>query len=383
MRRIDVPAIFDPTNQGSSLAATPSKVVNWLLEATQPGKGRSGVWRKRTPGLRKFADLGEGPIRALFAVNDRSFVVGGATYAEWFDDGTFGTRFSVANNGQQASLASNGATGNQNMICSGRQGYIHNLATNAFQQIIDPNFVPNAKQCEYMDGYFLVLQGGGSRVFAWSKLFDGLTWPGLNFLELSEAVDNVSAMKRSGRYVWFLGGATTEIFTDIGNPTETFAPVPGVFIGSGNIGPFTVQRLGQDETLYWLAANEQGIRTVMRSHGNTSEKVSTFAIDTQIQHVAGFPPNLGNETAFAFQIDGHDCYVITVPEIDASYLYDVSMNAWSQIGTWDLVNGRYNAYRGWCHVTVRGKHYVGDRLTGVIYEMSQEFLNEELLPVPA
>src|SRR5215469_18794550 len=109
---------------------------------------------------------------------------------------------------------------------------------------------------EFMDGYFLVLINN-SRAFQISALEDGTSWDPLDVGERSEGSDNVQAMKRNHREIWFMGTKTTEVWYDSGDPDFPFAPIQGVFIEQGCAGSgFTLQRL--DNTLIWCGLNEDG-----------------------------------------------------------------------------------------------------------------------------
>jgi hypothetical protein len=62
--------------------------------------------------------------------------------------------------------------------------------------------------------------------------------------------------------------------------------------------------------------------------------------------------------------------VLSFPDADATWVYDVATGMWHEWAWWDKSNAAYHAHRGICHAYGYGKHLVGDRENGKIYELS-------------
>ncbi len=80
--------------------------------------------------------------------------------------------------------------------------------------------------------------------------------------------------------------------------------------------------------------------------------------------------------AFGYQDQGHDFYVLTLPAANATWCYDNKTQLWHERGYWNTGNAAYDAMRGMYHMSAFGKHLVGDRSTGTIYDMSIAYYTE-------
>lgn len=376
MPRITVPGFVEASNTERSIQAQVGRTINLWIESTGPqgGDAKAPSYLQGTPGIQPFTLFPDQPIRGLFEINGRLYVVGGALFAEVFSDGSIGPTHAVTNDGQPASMASNGTAGNQVMIVSGGNGYIYNTATLTFSQITDPDFPNPCKMCDFIGGYFVALKGGGSRSFSWSALEDGLTWDPLDVAEVSEAADNLGALIRTHFTLLLLGGETSETWQLTGDPTTVFAPYQGVLIEHGIIAPFTIQRI--DNTVIWMGSNTDGKCIIWRMDGYTPRRISTFGVEQQLNQQSA--PT--DARALVYQLNGHVIYELVLPRNDRSWSYDVTMDRWTEHNLWDVNAAVWLPHVISTHEFTFDKHLVGDRFSGAIYEMSMAFTTDEVVP---
>jgi hypothetical protein len=374
MPRVSVPGFVDASNTERSIQAQVGRTINLFTESTQPGGGaKTDKYLQGTPGIHPLLVWPEQPIRGLFSINGRAFAVGGSLFGEFFADNTIGTTHTVTNDLQPVSFASNGSAGNQIIIASGGDGYIYNTDTNVFTAITDPDFPTPCRMVEFLNGYFLALKGGGSRSFSWSNLEDGLVWDPLDVAERSSTADNLGAMIRSHEEIWFMGGQTTQVYINTGVASEIWAPVSGVVLEFGVVGPFTVHRV--DNTLVWLHSSVDGWGMMSRADGYTPQRISTFGQEQQIQ-MQDIPTDA---RSFTFQMNGHIFYALLIPRSDRTWLFDITMNTWTEWNIWDTTNAVWLPHVAGSHIFEFGKHLVGDRLSGAIYEMSMDLHTDEIV----
>lgn len=364
--------------QGSR--ANAARSINEFPETIRGQGAKADKWLKPTPGLSPFATIvgADGVVRGLFQQDGRCFTVIGTGFYEIFEDGTYTKYGTVVDNGTMASFASNGTAGDQVMVVTGYNGYIFTLSTNAFAIIADADFISNPGMVDFMDGYFIVSQIG-SRTFQISALEDGTTWDALDVAERSEGSDDIISLIRSHRDIWILGSKTSEVWYDNGDALFPFAPIQGAFIEHGSAGPFTVTRV--NETLVWLEQGELGYGTVVRADGYNPTQISTYSISLQIQQGM----SLYNARAWGYQEDGHSFYVLTfllqVDPYNTSKCLDLTEGEWHERATWNATLCEWEQHRAQCHAFCFNKHLVGDRLAGVIYDMSTAYFNETLVVV--
>ena len=96
------------------------RCLNFYPEShSVPGSNaKSRLSLMHTPGLSLFADIGAGPIRAIFYQDGRLFIVSGIEFYEVSAAATGTLYGSVEASTQPASISSNGAGGNQLFVVS-------------------------------------------------------------------------------------------------------------------------------------------------------------------------------------------------------------------------------------------------------------------------
>ncbi len=374
MPRISIPGFVDGSNTERSIQAQVGRTINLFIESTAPGgDAKAPKDLQSTPKVHPFLVWPDQPIRGIFSINGRAVGVGGGLFAEFFTDGTIGPTSAITNDGQPASFASNGTAGNQIIIASGGDGFIYDTSTNVFTQITDPDFPDPCRQVEFLNGYFLALQGGGSRSFSWSNLEDGLVWDPLDVAERSSTADNLGAMIRSHEEIWFMGGQTTQVYVNTGVASEIWAPISGVVLEFGVVGPFTVHRC--DNTIFWLTSSVDGWGMMSRADGYTPQRRSTFGVEQQLQQQV-IP---SDAQSFTLQMNGHIWYVLLLPRSDRTWVYDVTMDVWFEWNLWDSTACEWIPHVVNSHIFEFGKHLLGDRNSGGIYELSMQYFDDQIV----
>lgn len=378
-----LPGFAGGSNVLSSDLVNCESSINLRPASAGPGTPKVDPWLQRTPGLRWLFTVGTDPVQALYALNSRSFGVSGTVFFEIFDDDTYISRGTVAASGSTnfplATMCSNGSAGDQVFVTSGGQGYIFTLSTNAFAIIADADFpAGQALMGEFFGGYFFVLLLA-SRELRWSALEDGTAWDPLDVYQRSWAPDNISFIKRLGTHLWVVGQQTSEVLYATGG-VEVFAPAQESLIEHGSVSPFSGVRL-ESETgaLIWLDQSERGGGVVVVASGLQAKVVSTYAIAI-FEQLEGH--NLTKARCFAMQIDGHVEYVLNNAEVeyDRTPVYDVTEGLWHHRAHWDsaVAACKWIPWRPQCHMYFDQRHFVGDRLTGAVYELAQVNLTDQL-----
>lgn len=384
--RAAVPGFVGPANVQAALNADAEELINFMPAPIPPGQSKVGTWLQGTPGYRPWLNIPTSPIRGMFQQDGRAWVVGGTTFYEVFAGKTYtGYTPTIPDDGYLASLCSNGSAGNQVMVTSGGNGYIFNTQTNTFAQIVDADFPTNVRMGEFMDGYFFVMKAD-TRQFNISALEDGTSWDALDVAERSEASDNINALVRNHRVIAIIGSKTSEFWYDNGDANFPFAPTQGDFVEHGSVAPFTVRRLS--DTLFWLGRDEDGNGAVWALSGVAPKTISPPAINRIIQAAGtGTTHDLSLSVAWTYQQDGHQFYCLN-PSYDDSttedrwtLVYDLMMDRWHKRAQWDHTIGHFLVDRPQCHMHFAGKHLVGDRLSGMIYEMSLDVFDAQYTQV--
>jgi hypothetical protein len=335
-----------------SINAADNRMVNLFPEIVPEG-GKEPAFLNRAPGLTLLATVGTGPIRGLWTFNGVGYVVSGlqlykitSNYVATLLGTVSGTGpVSMADNGTQLFIACNGPS------------YIYNSLTNVFVQITDPDF-PGALTVGYLDGYFVFIQPNTQKLWV-TALLEGTSVDPLDFASAEGSPDNLVGMIVDHREVWLFGTNSVEVWYDAGNPDFPLQRIQGAYNEIGCAATFSVAKL--DNGLFWLGADARGQGIVYRANGYTGQRISTHAIEYAIAQYG----NISDAIAYTYQQEGHSFYVLTFPSANATWVYDVSTQAWHERAAFS--NGQFLRHRSNCQMAFNSEIVVGDFANGNLY----------------
>lgn len=358
------PGFVDPSNTLRSRNVNAERTINFYLESAAPGTPKVSAWLVPTPGVQPFAVCDNGPIRALFAQDGRCWAVGGSTMYEVFASGNVTNRGTATADGRPATISSNGPNGGQLFVTSGGLGYVYNLTTNVIAPV-----TTNAEPVQmgaFSDGYFFALKANSNQ-FNISALNDGLTWDPLDVYQVSTVSDQIVTLVESHRDIWLLGSQTSSVWNNTGDADNPYQPIPGVKIANGSAAAFSAAVL--DNTIFWLGGNELGNRVVYRANGYTPQRISDHGVEYALNQI----PRVSDAIGWAYQDEGHAFYCLYIPLAETTWVYDVSTSVWHERAIWDSVDEVWRPDLGRCHCYAFGRHLIGDRNSGTIFELSLDF----------
>jgi len=313
-----------------------------------------------TPGKEVHTVCGTGPIRGEFAsTNGRAFTVSGLGLYEVLSNGTNtlrGTLNSFSING----ICTFDENGPELAICDGDKIYIFTYATNNFGVVTDPD-LPSVGSVTFLGGYFIANKNA-SQAYYVSDLYSGTSWQPLQFASAESSPDNLSRVIRVSGQVFGLGTNTTEIFTQSG-ATFPFQKISGAQFDVGILAPYSAVPV--DNSLYWIGQDSNGSGIVYRNSGYTPIRVSTEAMELIIAQATD-PTKIRGHT---YQEDGHTFVMFTGGGLPTSICFDISTKYWHKRA---YLNGSgfFEPDLANSHMFAFGKHLVGSRLNGAIYNQS-------------
>lgn len=338
-----------------SVNAADSRMVNLFPEAT-PQAGKTAGFLNRAPGLRLLATLGTGPIRGLWSPDPNglyAYVISGNTFYRIDTSYTAETYGYVSGTGQ-VSMADNGT---QLFIASNPDGYIFNMTTLIFAPITDVDF-PGAVTVGYLDGYFVFNEPNSQRVWT-TVLLDGSSVDPLDFASAEGSPDGLVSLIIDHREAWLFGTNSVEVWYDQGSAGFPLTRIQGAYNEIGCVAAYSVAKL--DNGVFWLGGDARGEGIVYRTNGYTGQRVSTHAIEWQIQQYGDISDAIG----YTYQQDGHAFYVLIFPSAGATWVYDVATDNWHERAAW--VNGAYTRHRSNCQMAFNHEVIVGDYNDGRVY----------------
>jgi len=335
-----------------SINAADNRMVNLFPEIV-PEAGKEPAFLNRAPGLRLLTTAGDGPVRGLWTYGGVAYIVSGDKLYQMAGFGTPVVIGTVSGTGP-VSMADNGT---QLFIACGGPSYIYNNSTGAFGPITDPDF-PGALTVGYLDGYFVFIEPNSQKVWV-TTLLDGTSIEPLDFASAEGSPDNLVSMIVDHREAWLFGTNSVEVFYDAGNADFPLQRIQGAYNEIGCAATFSVAKL--DNGLFWLGADARGQGIVYRSQGYTGVRVSTHAIEYAIAQYG----NISDAIGYTYQQEGHAFYVLTFPSANATWVYDVSTQAWHERAGFD--NGSFTRHRSNCQMAYNSEIVVGDYANGNLY----------------
>jgi hypothetical protein len=344
-----------------SVNAAANRCVNLFPEVVPEG-GKEPAFLQRCPGLELTAIVGTGPIRGMWKFGDFLYVAsGGKLYRV---DGNYAiTELGLINGSGPVSMADNGV---QLFVACNPDAFIYNANTGVFAQVTDPDF-PGAVSVGYLDSYFVFNEPNSQRVWV-TALLDGLSVDPLDFASAEGNPDNIVSLMVDHREVWLFGNNTVEVWYNAGAADFPLARIEGAFMETGCLAPYSVAKL--DNSVFWLGSDARGNGIVYRNQGYNGQRISTHAVEWQIQQYAVLNDAIG----YSYQQDGHSFYVLVFPTAQATWVFDVSTGLWHERAYWDGV--QYRRHRSNCQANFNGQVLVGDWETGFIYAFSQDTYND-------
>ena len=347
-----------------SVNAADNRMVNLFPEIVPEG-GKEGGFLNRAPGLRKLATIGTGPIRGLWTHQTGgldAYVVSGSEVYKIQTDFTSKLIGTVSGSGP-VSIADSGS---QIFFACNPDAFVYTEATNTFTQISDKDFA-GAATVAYIDGYFVYNQPN-TQILWVTNILDATQIDPLAFASAESSPDLVTAVASNNREVWVFGAGTTEVWYDAATTPFPLAPIQGAYNEIGCIAPFSIAKL--DNSLFWLGADPRGYGIVYRNQGYTGKRVSTHAVEYAIQNYG----NISDAVAFSYQQEGHAFYVINFPSANATWVYDVSTNAWHERAY--FAKGVFSRYRANTQMNFNNQTIVGDYNNGNLYALDLDVYSD-------
>ena len=329
-----------------------------------------------TPGLVPIAHPHSARVRGIWRASNGALitVIGGNVY---FVDTVIDNRIHFMGTIPVAetpvSMSDNGVTG---ILVDGTdQGYwwaVGNSPT--LTPIVDAAFYAT-DFVVYLDGFFIFNRRGTNQFFVSPSFWNG-TDP-LDPLDIAAKIggpDQIIAIASIHRELWIIGQLTSEVWFNAGGLDFPFERLPGVFLDHGMLRGYTLAQA--DVSLFWLSRDRQGQMMVFQSREYGAQRISTHALEYEMRNYEDVTDAIG----FCYQQEGHTFYVLTFPQADATWVYDISTQLWHR-RAWMDENGVLHRHRANCAVNVYNMVVCGDHTNGKLYKWDLDAYTDDGDPI--
>ena len=340
-----------------------SRLVNMIVEPSAGGP--SQLIRTTRPGLDSAYSLGDGPLLRMNQIpglfNGDLFSISGANL---YRNNTLVNAVPFGNNPRMA--AANG----QLAIVVGGALYVYQNDTLTLIEFFDDGVsrLPSFSSVIVLYNIFLFSVDGSNQAF-FSSVGDATVINAANFIEAQTDPSPIVEMQVLAEEIYFLKATAVEIWDFTGSLTAPFALSQGRTYARGCASQGSVVTK-VDNSLVWIADDF----SIYKS-SNVPLKISTPFIDDRLKAcgIAG----VAQATAFYLGTEGHALYVINLPIINETYVWDASTKQWACWGSEDNFQTNPSLYIGNCAAGQASSGiYVGSYKNGEVYLLNSSTYND-------
>lgn len=369
--------LVGPDYASQSPLADAEMTMNMFLEQIE-AQGKSKAALYCTPGLRKIASLTNGQGRGIAIAQGRTFAVCGTqlwegspplanlTLKNW----TASTGIQIASDGRPVCMAA-GPT--QLLIASAGNLYVFDLEDDTLVQVKPGDGLLGAViQVRYLLGFFYAqeVDANGRTLIQQSEALDGSLWDQLAQTQVLDFSDNIVGIFEDHLTLWVFGPKKIVPYVNTGASPFALEPQQGGIIEQGLAAPNSVAQI--DNSVFWLGSDTRGQGIVWRLNGYTPQRISTFALENELNSCA----TIADANCYAYQEAGHTFYVMNFPTANTTRVYDCASGTWHRRGRLNPLTGSMDMWGAGFHTFGYGLHIVLDSSNGNVYEQSVKYLDD-------
>jgi hypothetical protein len=215
---------------------------------------------------------------------------------------------------------------------------------------------------DVVDNYF-VYNRPHTQQYASSDLLSPITY-GLAFASKFTGPDDLVSLIVDHGQIYLLGEKTSEVWADVGTFPFPFQRIPGASSQHGIAAEFSMARFGN--SFAYVSRNDRGQAVIVQMNGYFPQRISTHAVENTLVN-----QNISDAIAYTYQLEGHECYVVTFPSLELTWVYDGSTQMWHK-WLWCDNQNNYKRHRSNCSAFFQGSVLVGDYENGQIYRLDPD-----------
>jgi hypothetical protein len=197
-------------------------------------------------------------------------------------------------------------------------GYWSDGAT--VSQITDVDFVPGS-DVDFLDNFLIFLRPD-TDTFSISELNSTTDFDALDFAIAEAKPDKLKGLIVDHNQIVLAGEKSVELYWNAGSTGFPFERIPDGVIELGCVSGPTLSAL--DNSVIWLASDG----TVRSLRDRTPVRISEHGVEAALLTYG----DLSSAFAFTYTIEGHLCYVLTIPG-QATWVYDFTTQQWHERST--------------------------------------------------
>jgi hypothetical protein len=219
-----------------------------------------------------------------------------------------------------------------------------------------------ASSVDVVDNYF-IYNRPHTQQYASSDLLSPITY-GLAFASKFTGPDDLVSLIVDHGQIYLLGEKTSEVWADVGTFPFPFQRIPGASSQHGIAAEFSMARFGN--SFVYVSRNDRGQAVIVQMNGYFPQRISTHAVENTLVN-----QDISDAVAYTYQLEGHECYVVSFPTLNLTWVYDGATQMWHKWLYCDNQNN-YQRHRSNCSALFQGSVLVGDWENGQIYRLDPD-----------
>jgi len=215
---------------------------------------------------------------------------------------------------------------------------------------------------DVVDNYF-VYNKPDTQQWASSDVLSPITY-GLAFASKFTGPDDLVSLIVDHGQVYLLGEKTSEVWADAGTFPFAFQRIPGASSQHGIAAKFSMARFAN--SFAYVSRNDRGQAVIVQMNGYFPQRISTHAVEnTLVNH------NISDAVAYTYQLEGHECYVVSFPSLELTWVFDGTTQLWHK-WLWCDNQNNFKRHRSNCAALFQSQVLVGDWENGQIYRLDPD-----------
>jgi hypothetical protein len=161
----------------------------------------------------------------------------------------------------------------------------------------------------------------------------------LSWYTAESSSDPILSQKISNGTLWIHGFRSYELWRTTDNADDPYSFVAGSQSSIGITSAASVATINNN--IFWLGSSDVGAAGVYMGAGTTAERISTPAIEDQIQKL-GTAQSIAIGQAYSWK--GYLFYILAFPGTDRTYVYEAVTQTWCERLLRDLTKGDWHSY---------------------------------------
>jgi hypothetical protein len=186
----------------------------------------------------------------------------------------------------------------------------------------------NPTKVEFLGRRVIVINE--SNQFWWSEIDDATVWPALNVASAETSPDNILSMAKKDGELWLMGERSYEVRRVDTDPNNPYSLVGGSANQVGIGAKYSLSSIA--DNVFWLGSSIAGQNQVFMSNGYSEQRISNHAIEWELDQ---YKANTSSAFGFSYQQEGHTFYILTIPQADKTFVFDLANGLWHERSTRD------------------------------------------------